>query len=168
MLTPDEDDERSDEVADALRTFDPADVTAHGKPCPTCHGERISRIARAVRLPLQGNRKSRIENRKSSISLPELTHLTPDDLLATLRNLQLEARGKLITQDIVPQIEERLRFLGQVGLDYLCNSTAPPRPCPAARPSASASRPSSARTFPACSTCSTNRPSACTPATTTG
>jgi excinuclease ABC subunit A len=119
MLTPDEDDERSDEVADALRTFDPADVTAHGKPCPTCHGERISRIARAVRLPLQGNRKSRIENRKSSISLPELTHLTPDDLLATLRNLQLEARGKLITQDIVPQIEERLRFLGQVGLDYL-------------------------------------------------
>ncbi|HEX7631138.1 MAG TPA: hypothetical protein VF388_03320 [Lacunisphaera sp.] len=54
-----------------------------------------------------------------SISLPELTRLTPDDLLATLRNLQLDNRGKLITQDIVPQIEERLRFLGQVGLDYL-------------------------------------------------
>ncbi len=110
MLSPDEDDERSDEVADALRTFDPDDVTSHGKACPTCHGERLNRIARAVRLPVK---------KAEPISLPELTQLTPDDLLATLRNLQLEARGKLITQDIVPQIEERLRFLGQVGLDYL-------------------------------------------------
>ncbi|WP_231962284.1 excinuclease ABC subunit UvrA [Opitutus sp. GAS368] len=128
MLTPDEDDERSDEVADALRTFDPDDVSSHGKACPTCHGERLNRIARAVRLPLKG-RASRPRRaaahpedspyRATSISLPELTKLTPDDLLATLRNLQLEARGKLITQDIVPQIEERLRFLGQVGLDYL-------------------------------------------------
>ena len=87
--------------------------------CPACHGERLNRIARAVRLPLRGNLKSQISDFKSSISLPELTKLTPDDLLATLRNLQLETRGKLITRDIVPQIEERLRFLGQVGLDYL-------------------------------------------------
>ena len=40
-------------------------------------------------------------------------------VIATLHRLQLDARGKLITQDIVPQIEERLRFLGRVGLDYL-------------------------------------------------
>jgi len=124
MLTPDEDDERSDEVADALRTFDPDDVSAHGKVCPTCHGERLSRIARAVRLPLRAAKVSGFRSQvsglsNSSISLPELTQLTPDDLLATLRQLQLEARGKLITQDIVPQIEERLRFLGQVGLAYL-------------------------------------------------
>ncbi len=127
MLTPDENEERSDEVADALRAFDPDDVSSHGKLCPTCRGERLSRIARAVRLPL--GRASRLRraaahpedspNRSNSISLPELTRLTPDDLLTTLRNLQLEARGKLITQDIIPQIEERLRFLGQVGLDYL-------------------------------------------------
>jgi len=119
MLKPDEDDERSDEVADALRTFDPDDVSSHGKACPTCHGERLNRIARAVRLPLKQAKRSALSTQRSAISLPELTQLTPDDLLATLRNLQLEARGKLITQDIVPQIEERLRFLGQVGLDYL-------------------------------------------------
>ena len=124
MLTPDEDDERSDEVADALRAFDPDDVTSHGKACPTCHGERLSRIARAVRLPCRATARTSTgrpagRNGATSISLPELTRLTPEDLLATLRNLQLEARGKLITQDIVPQIEERLRFLGQVGLDYL-------------------------------------------------
>ncbi len=112
MLTPDEDDERSDEVADALRQFDPDDVSSQGKPCPTCQGERLNRIARAVRLPLRASKGG-------GISLPELTRLTPDGLLATLRNLELDARGKLITQDIIPQIEERLRFLGQVGLDYL-------------------------------------------------
>ncbi|MBI2813701.1 MAG: excinuclease ABC subunit UvrA [Opitutae bacterium] len=125
MLAPDGDDERSDEVADALRAFDHDEVSAHGKACPTCHGERLSRIARAVRLPLRPGAKCSTLNpqlstfNSGSISLPELTKLTPDDLLAALRNLQLEARGKLITQDIVPQIEERLRFLGEVGLDYL-------------------------------------------------
>jgi excinuclease ABC subunit A len=39
--------------------------------------------------------------------------------LAHLRSLELDARGKLITQDIVPQIEERLKFLDHVGLGYL-------------------------------------------------
>ncbi len=110
MLQPDEDEERSDEVADALRAFDPDDPASHGKLCPTCHGERLNRIARAVKLPLR---------RGEPISLPGLSRLTPEELLATLRNLDLDARGKLITQDIVPQIGERLRFLAHVGLDYL-------------------------------------------------
>jgi excinuclease ABC subunit A len=118
MLKPDEEEEMSDEVADALRSFDPDDPASHGKLCPTCHGERLNRIARAVRLPLKGNLKSQISNLRS-ISLPELTRLTPEVLLATLRNLQLDARSKLITQDIVPQIAERLEFLAHVGLDYL-------------------------------------------------
>ncbi|AOS45171.1 UvrABC system protein A [Lacunisphaera limnophila] len=119
MLQPDEDDERSDEVADALRAFDPDDPASHGSACPTCHGERLNRIARAVRLPLRANLKSEISNFKSTISLPELLRLVPGELIATLRGLQLDARTKLITQDIVPQIEERLKFLGHVGLDYL-------------------------------------------------
>ncbi len=110
MLKPDEDEEMSDEVADALRHFDPDDPTSDGKVCPTCHGERLNRIARAVKLPVK---------RAEPISLPALLRLTPDQLIAKLRNLQLETRGKLITQDIVPQIEERLRFLAHVGLDYL-------------------------------------------------
>ena len=110
MLQPDEADEMPVEVADALRDFDPDDPSAHGRLCPTCRGERLNRVARAVKLPLK---------KGNSISLPALTRLTPEDLLGTLRDLQLEARGRLITQDIVPQIEERLRFLGQVGLEYL-------------------------------------------------
>src|SRR6478609_8985511 len=110
MLKPDEDEEMSDEVADALRAFDPDDPSSHGKLCPTCHGERLNRIARAVKLPVK---------RGEALSLPALSRLTPDELLAALRDLQLDERSKLITQDIVPQIGERLRFLAHVGLDYL-------------------------------------------------
>jgi len=120
MLKPDEDEEMSDEVADALRGFDPDDPTSHGKTCPTCHGERLGRIARAVRLPLKSSARSRASSLKEDgITLPELLRLVPAELIATLRNLQLDARTALITQDIVPQIEERLKFLGRVGLDYL-------------------------------------------------
>ncbi|MBI2511027.1 MAG: excinuclease ABC subunit UvrA [Opitutae bacterium] len=137
MLKPDEDEEMSDEVADALRHFDPDDPSSNGKLCPTCHGERLNRIARAVKLPLKGRasrprraaahdsalaetaRRDDSPYQSSAISLPQLLRLTPDELIATLRNLQLATRGKLITQDIVPQIEERLRFLAHVGLDYL-------------------------------------------------
>ena len=110
MLKPDEEEEMSDEVADALRAFDPDDPASHGKLCPTCHGERLNRIARAVKLPVK---------RGEPLSLPALSRLTPEELLATLASLELDARSKLITQDIVPQIGERLRFLAHVGLDYL-------------------------------------------------
>jgi excinuclease ABC subunit A len=127
MLQPDEDEEMSDEVADALRHFDPDDPASNGKACPACAGERLNRIARAVMLPLKASAKrasaARLTADGSSsldaISLPGLLRLTPEQLLATLRQLDLDARGKLITQDIVPQIEERLRFLAHVGLDYL-------------------------------------------------
>ncbi len=109
MLQPNDEEEMSPEVADALRGFDPDDPASHGKPCPTCHGERLNRIARAVKLPVK---------KGEPLSLPALSRLTPDEL-ATLRSLQLDARTRLITQDIVPQIGERLRFLTHVGLDYL-------------------------------------------------
>jgi excinuclease ABC subunit A len=136
-------EEASDDEADSalrLRAFgveSADDVAEDGQPCPECHGARLNRIARAVKLHLIPNRKSGIENRKafsgsqlstlssqrsvpiSALSLPDLLRATPNELLANLRALELDARGKLITQDIVPQIEERLRFLDHVGLGYL-------------------------------------------------
>ena len=110
MLKPDEDDERSEEVADALRTLDPDETPASGQLCPTCLGERLNRISRAVKL---------LVRQGEPITLPELTRLPPSKLLATLRRLELDSRGRAITQDIVPQIAERLRFLAEVGLGYL-------------------------------------------------
>ncbi len=119
MLQPAEDEEMSDEVADALRGFDPDDPAADGKICPACHGERLNRIVRAVRLPLKQAKRSALSVQHSAISLPQLLRLTSSELLSTLRALDLDSRGRLITRDILPQIEERLRFLDHVGLGYL-------------------------------------------------
>ena len=120
MLESDDDDEN--DPAARLREFgvdSSEDLSDEGTPCPECHGARLNRISRAVKLHF-ANRKSKIPNQKSyALSLPQLLTSTPSQLLAHLRNLNLDTRGKLITQDIVPQIEERLRFLDHVGLGYL-------------------------------------------------
>jgi excinuclease ABC subunit A len=112
MLVPD-DDEDDDPMA-RLREFgvDSADdISDEGQRCPECHGARLNRVGRAVKLHFR--------SKLPPLSLPALLHATPSALLAHLRQLDLDARGKLIVQDIVPQIEERLKFLDHVGLGYL-------------------------------------------------
>lgn len=114
MLEPKDEEEKDDPIA-RLREFgvDSAeDVSETGSLCPECHGERLNRTTRAVKLHFRGKLQP-------PLSLPLLTRATPARLLALLRSLDLDARGKLITQDIVPQIEERLKFLDRVGLGYL-------------------------------------------------
>ncbi len=108
----DEDDE--DDPAARLREFgvdSSDDLSDAGTPCPECHGARINRVSRAVKLHFRG--------KQPPLSLPQLLASTPAQLLAHLRQLDLDERGRLITQDIVPQIEERLKFLDHVGLGYL-------------------------------------------------
>ncbi len=101
------DEARSRETAAKKSAPPPA-----GAPvCPDCQGDRLNRIARAVKLHFKDGRPA--------LSLPALVRRPPAELLAALRALELDARGRLVTQDIVPQIEERLKFLGQVGLGYL-------------------------------------------------
>jgi excinuclease ABC subunit A len=63
--------------------------------------------------------KLHFRGKHEPLSLPNLLRATPAELLIHLRTLELDKRGKLITEDIVPQIEERLRFLDHVGLGYL-------------------------------------------------
>ncbi len=111
MLEP-EDDE--DDPLVRLRAFgvDTAEeIPGEGRPCPECQGERLNRISRAVKLHFR--------DRTPPLSLPALLRATPADLLRRLRQVALNARGRLIVQDIVPQIEERLKFLDHVGLGYL-------------------------------------------------
>ena len=113
MLVPDDDEENSDPLA-KLRAFgvDSAeDISDAGTPCPECHGARLNRTARAVKLHFR--------KKQAPLSLPALLAATPAQLLAHLHALDLDARGQLITQDIVPQIAERLKFLDHVGLGYL-------------------------------------------------
>ncbi|MCB1123456.1 MAG: excinuclease ABC subunit A, partial [Verrucomicrobiae bacterium] len=78
--------------------------------CNTCGGERLNLLSRNVYLNF---------NNGTSLSLPGLLKLPPAGLLDRLNNLKLDRKGKAVVTDIIPQIEERLQFMGQVGLDYL-------------------------------------------------
>jgi len=79
-------------------------------PCPSCSGSRLNSVSRAVRLHLRDG---------STANLPDLINGTPGELLAKLKRLKLDARGKAITAEVIPEIEERLKFMTTVGLDYL-------------------------------------------------
>jgi len=75
------------------------------QPCPECNGARLNRAARYVFV--------------ADRSLPEVSHLTVGRALEFFRDLNLAGwRGEVATK-IVKDVAERLRFLVDVGLDYL-------------------------------------------------
>jgi excinuclease ABC subunit A len=131
MLAPDEDNELPPEIADITAGLREELETQSSTPCPQCHGARLNRIARAVKLHFDATVKAKRPRRAAdqaggpahrgayTLSLPELLRSTSSELLAHLRQIELDTRGRLIVQDIVPQIEERLKFLDHVGLGYL-------------------------------------------------
>ena len=83
MLEPEDDED--DPVA-RLREFgvDAAeDISDAGQPCPECHGERLNRVARAVKLHLRG--------KQPPLSLPALLRDTPSRLLTHLRALEVRS-----------------------------------------------------------------------------
>ena len=73
--------------------------------CPQCLGARLNPQARAVRL--QGQ------------AIGEIAELAVRDAVALVGKLKFAAGQQRVAQDIVPEILQRLRFMGQVGLDYL-------------------------------------------------
>jgi excinuclease ABC subunit A len=129
MLEPDEDEELPPEIADITAGLKEELENQRSTPCPECRGARLNRIARAVKLHFHHPADTRTRRRPVSksngakgpytLSLPDLLRGTASQLLAHLRRLELDTRGHLVVQDIVPQIEERLRFLDHVGLSYL-------------------------------------------------
>jgi excinuclease ABC subunit A len=73
--------------------------------CPVCDGSRLNEIAGAVRL--QGQ------------TLPEIARGSAAKVLAWVEKLRFRGTEAEIAQDILPEITQRLRFLLEVGLDYL-------------------------------------------------
>ncbi len=110
MLEPRDDEELPPEIADLARRPEADNGAAGGTLCPTCHGARLNRIARAVKLRLRSG---------PPLSLPDLLRATPAALIGHLGRLALDARGRAVAGAIVPPIVERLRFLDHVGLGYL-------------------------------------------------
>jgi excinuclease ABC subunit A len=75
------------------------------QPCPTCKGTRLNTAARNVFI--------------SKRALPEITSDSVAEALHFFDHLDLAgARGEIATK-IVKELRERLRFLADVGLEYL-------------------------------------------------
>lgn len=103
---------------DEAAAIDIPDGGEYGATCPDCQGTRLNPLSRAVRLPLKPSPRPSLPT-ADSISLPELLALTPAALLATLKQVNTDPRTKPVLDELLPEIEERLRFMDRVGLDYL-------------------------------------------------
>jgi len=75
------------------------------KPCPACAGTRLNQAARHVYV--------------ADTALPTLTHYPIRHLQTFFENLRLSGQRAEVAERIVREIAERLRFLVNVGLDYL-------------------------------------------------
>ena len=99
------------DTKDADTTTDDAlSATEASRVCPDCKGARLNPDSCAVKLFFKES---------PPLSLPDLLRLPPKQLLQRLDELKLDRRGQAIVSDIRPQINERLRFMNQVGIDYL-------------------------------------------------
>ncbi len=74
-------------------------------PCPHCHGDRLSDISRAVTV--------------GGIGIMDFCRMSIRECLAFMESLHLDGNMALVAEQIVREIKARLRFLMDVGLQYL-------------------------------------------------
>ena len=74
-------------------------------PCPSCHGDRLSDIARAVTV--------------GGIGIMDFCRMSIRQELQFMNELMLEGNMAVVAEQIVREIKSRLQFLQDVGLQYL-------------------------------------------------
>ncbi len=74
-------------------------------PCPECGGARLKREVLSIKI--------------GGKSIAEVTRLYVKEALDFLRGLKLSPRSQKIGHSVLREIEERLKFMMEVGLDYL-------------------------------------------------
>jgi len=75
------------------------------RPCPDCGGARLRPEARSVRL--------------GGLNIHQVTSLSVAEALEHFRGLKLNRQQATIARRVLKEVEERLGFLVNVGLDYL-------------------------------------------------
>ena len=73
--------------------------------CPTCKGSRLKKEILSIKI---GNK-----------NINELTNMPINKIQEYLRNLELSEKDKMISELILKEIDKRLQFLIDVGLEYL-------------------------------------------------
>ncbi len=89
------------------------------KPCPQCQGSRLRREARHVFLQHADTGEGPTKGPTKGLPIYAIEHATLADALAYFRGLKLVGAKAEIADKIVREIESRLRFLNDVGLNYL-------------------------------------------------
>ncbi|MEV7773268.1 excinuclease ABC subunit UvrA [Kitasatospora sp. NPDC086791] len=74
-------------------------------PCPTCRGTRLKPVVLAVTV--------------QDKSIADVSSMSISDCSEFLGAMKLNARDKQIAERVLKEVNERLRFLVDVGLDYL-------------------------------------------------
>ena len=74
-------------------------------PCPDCHGDRLSAIARAVTV--------------GGIGIMDFCRMSIRQELEFIERLHLEGSMAIVAEQIVREVKSRLQFLVDVGLQYL-------------------------------------------------
>ena len=74
-------------------------------PCPRCHGDRLSEIARAVTV--------------GGIGIMDFCRMSVREALEFVDGLHLEGNMAMVAEQILREIRSRLQFLKDVGLQYL-------------------------------------------------
>jgi len=74
-------------------------------PCPSCLGSRLKAVSRAVTI--------------GGCNISEVCSLPINETAEFLRHLDLSVRERQIGERVLKEIQERLNFLLDVGLDYL-------------------------------------------------
>ncbi|MCL6597225.1 MAG: excinuclease ABC subunit UvrA [Alicyclobacillus macrosporangiidus] len=90
-------------ASDSIREFIEGFMTSH--PCPACKGRRLRPESLAVRV--------------GGKNIAEVTELSVTEALAFFGNLKLSEKEFAIARLILREIEARLGFLRDVGLEYL-------------------------------------------------
>jgi excinuclease ABC subunit A len=75
------------------------------RECTSCHGSRLNAVARHVRV--QG------------YTIDQFTKLSASEAARTISKLKFHGTDQTIAAGLVPEIQQRLRFMEKVGLGYL-------------------------------------------------
>jgi excinuclease ABC subunit A len=87
-------------------------------PCSACGGSRLREDAAACRFPFGEDRPA--------LTIGELCALPLGQALALFQELQLTPRHQQVAGELLREVRDRLRFLVDVGLDYLTLGRAAP------------------------------------------
>jgi excinuclease ABC subunit A len=98
-------DEEEEVERDPAAAAYPREVTPESCPCPDCMGARL--------------RKESLHYRLKGQNISQLCRLPLTELGEFFVHVDLSARERLIADRILKEIQERVRFLNEVGVNYL-------------------------------------------------